>query len=237
MIENARVYGLGINIRNYFHDNDGKVKNIVAKTRFSKSKEGLDKSHGVKNITKKINNKIWKEKIKKTLNKVLNECNKDPDKIREDLDKWLRHWKGDHSKCGGKCKEGQAFNLEKVSHEKLFKKIEKLLGDFAKKAEWYKSNITTSIVESMNRSLVVGVNKNIDFPMTYGGRIDGEIARVNEGETWPNPIFEDYKVPLNEKSLEFLDKMDRQRKTKYKTANSKEQRKKKRNKIQNFKIK
>jgi len=81
------------------------------------------------------------------------------------------------------------------------KKIEKLLGDFAKKAEWYKSNITTSIVESMNRSLVVGVNKNIDFPMTYGGRIDGEIAQVNEGETWPNPIFEDYKVPLNEKSL------------------------------------
>lgn len=51
-----------------------------------------------------------------------------------------------------------------------------------KKADKYSDNQTTSIIESINRALTVGVDKNKDYPITYSQRVDGQLSRINEGE-------------------------------------------------------
>lgn len=219
-IQNTTILERPIFIRKYFHDDDGKARGIISRIPyFEAAIEGLDKSHCIKNMTKKITNQIWKERIKKTVLKILKECNKNPEKIKEELDKWLLHWIGDHSKCKN-CLKSRLLDLEKKSHKKLYDKLTGLFKKLKNRADLYKENQTTSLVESINRAILVGVDKNKDFPMTYDGRVDGQLSRLTDGELWLKDIFVTFKVPLEEKSIEYLDKKEVERRRKLQMARS-----------------
>lgn len=53
--------------------------------------------------------------------KVLKDCNKDPQKIIEDLQKWLDHWSGKNTGCNSdsRCSKETVFDLTKKSHLKF----------------------------------------------------------------------------------------------------------------------
>jgi hypothetical protein len=84
----------------------------------------LNKSHGAKAIYNKFTNPEWREKIQKTLLLCVKQCEGDLEKIVLALDKFLKHWIGDHSEClkqGHQCEIKPRLDIHKIWKEFTFK--------------------------------------------------------------------------------------------------------------------
>jgi hypothetical protein len=109
------------------------------------------------------------------------QCEGNPEKIILALDKFLKHWTGDHSEClnqGYQCETKPKLDISTKSGKNLHSKIQKLFERFSSKAELYKDNKTTILIECINSAITVGVDKNRDYSQTYGNRVDGQLARL-----------------------------------------------------------
>jgi hypothetical protein len=158
------------------------------------------------------------------------QCEGDPEKIVLALDKFLKHWIGDHSEClkqGHQCEIKPRLDISTKSGKNLHLKIQKLFERFSSKAELYKDNKTTSLIECINRAITVGVDKNRDYSQTYGNRVDGQLARLTSGESWVHEIFLSFGVSLCKRSFEFLEKIDQRNTKRSKLAASPESKQKK----------
>jgi hypothetical protein len=124
----------------------------------------LDKSHGIKNISKKITNQEWKNKIKKTMLKCLKECKGDSELLGKSLLTWLNHWIGKHEDCDKeKCSGSIHLDLNKKNHVKIYDKIKKGFENFISNKDKYSNNLSNSLLESINRSFLVACPKTIDY--------------------------------------------------------------------------
>lgn len=220
------IYNNKLKLSFYIHDNDGKARNIIEKHE-PEAKENLDISHMIKNVVSKISNENWKVRLKKTLFYSIRNCDNDEDLLNKNIERYLLHWKNDHSKCKD-CNKEILFDFEKKNDEKLYNKIEKPLKNVQKDSELYVKRLTSSLVESINRSILVSTPKDKDYPHTYSGRVDSTFSRLTVGENWFKSIFEDFKVPLCDGSLQFFDKKTIELDKESKLSAIPEQKKKKR---------
>jgi uncharacterized membrane protein YheB (UPF0754 family) len=99
MLQIKKVHGNSLKLDFYIHDDDSKAKNIIHKYE-PETKENLDISHMIKNVLKKFSNETWKLRIKKTLFYAIKYCE---DKLKQHLQRYLLHWKNDHSNCDKNC--------------------------------------------------------------------------------------------------------------------------------------
>jgi hypothetical protein len=75
---------------------------------------------------------------------------------------------------GYQCEIKPKLDISTKSGKKNLKLFEK----FSSKAELYKDNKTTSLIECINRVITVGVDKNQDYSQTYGNRVDSQLANL-----------------------------------------------------------
>jgi len=109
---------------------------------------------------------------------ALSECMK---QLRKSLEVWLQHWTGERKDCDN-CSGSKHLDLDKKKHRTLFNKISKLFSDLSNNTEKYVGNLANFIVESINLAILVGAPKTVDYHLTYGGRVDSQLARSTIGE-------------------------------------------------------
>jgi hypothetical protein len=160
-----------------------------------------------KNAIKEITNKMWKEKIKKTIFWCIRTCNKDPEILVKNINMYEKHFSGDHSTCIG-CSKINHLDFNKKNHLKIYEKIKKSFKKIADNSEKYCNGYSSSLVESINRAILVSASKEKGFNKTYCGRVDSCFNRLTLGELWCKNIFKDLKIPLCKGTINYMKKKD-----------------------------
>jgi hypothetical protein len=86
----------------------------------------------IKNVMKKFSNETWKLRIKKTLFYAIKYCEHDEDKLKQNLQRFLLHWKNDHSNCDKNCNKDTYLDLNKKNEPEYMKKLKKSSKKFQK---------------------------------------------------------------------------------------------------------
>ena len=115
------------------------------------------------------------------------------------FERYKKHYQNDHSLCKN-CKSvcSKYLDITKTSHAKLklINKISSIFDEVLKNSEKYVKLYTTSIVESINRSINPFAPKDINYAKTYDMRVDNTLGRLTNGEKYVQSIFEKLNLPL-----------------------------------------
>jgi hypothetical protein len=187
---------------NYLHDHDGCTKSVIGK-KFPKANELLCNSHFIKNKIKKLNGE-WKLRVKKSLFYIIKKSN-DRNECDELIKRYENHFLNNHEFCENCILKD--YKITDATHEA----IKKIYTELSKKIYQLIHGKSTSKVEGVNGAIMHDTPKSTSFPKMYDTKVDGTLSRLSNGELYVEPILKQLKTPINNKSIELLKKLDKNR--------------------------
>ncbi len=152
--------------------------------------EELDKGHAKKGLQVYCAKMCsgWSDKVTKGFTWAIYNCHSNAEELQKLLLAFPHHWAGDHKYCSSQCSQindnKKRLDLENNKDRKIYQALCDIMALYAKRATKFISADSTNWNESLNRSILVGCPKVVDYSKTSTNRVDLQLLRTQVGENY-----------------------------------------------------